>query len=246
MMRTAVVTGGSAGIGLATAARLVAEGYAVVVTGRDEGRLRAAAESLGNPAELSCLVLDARDHEATAAALGGLQPDVLVENVGMSYSGDLGGTPLADWQRVLATNVTAAFVSIQACVPHMVERGWGRIVTVGSLASHRPIRFGIAYTASKHALLGLTRAAALDLRGTGVTANLVAPAFVRTGMMRANAEAISAAGSRTVDEVEEQLAKLSDLGRLLEPEEVAAAVAGLIADGDRTGDIVVMGDLPNV
>lgn len=243
MTRTAVVTGGSAGIGLATAARLLSDGYAVVITGRNEARLANAIEQLGAPAGLSHLVLDARDHDATAESFSQVRPDILVENVGMAFSGDVARTSLDDWNRVLATNVTAAFVSIRACAPFMVERGWGRIVTVGSLASHRPIRHGVAYTASKHALWGLTSAVALDLRGTGVTANLVAPAFVRTPMMRANAEEISAAGSRTVDQVEQQLAALSDLGRLLEPEEVAAEVSASIADGDRSGHMSVMGDL---
>ncbi|NKQ58050.1 SDR family oxidoreductase [Amycolatopsis sp. K13G38] len=240
--RTALVTGGSAGIGLATAARLLADGYAVVITGRDGGRLAAATESLGSPAALSCVVLDALDHDATVERVAELKPDVLVANVGTAFAGDLAHTSLDAWHRVLSTNVTSAFAALQACVPHMKERGWGRIVTVGSLASHRPIRFGVAYTASKHALWGLTRAVALDLRGTGVTANLVAPAFVRTGMTEANVATISAASSRSAAEVEQRLAGLSDLGRLLEPREVADEVAAFVADGSRSGEIRVMGD----
>lgn len=239
--RTAVVTGGSAGIGLATAERLVADGFAVTITGRDRSRLEAAVAHLDG---VGVLVLDALDLDATAAALQDLAPDVLVANVGAAFSGDLAHTSLDDWQRVLSTNVTSAFVAIQAVVPPMVTRGWGRIVTIGSLASHRPIRHGVAYTASKHALWGLTRAVALDLKRTGVTANLVAPAFVRTGMTRANAETISAASSRSVEEVERRLAALSDLGRLLEPAEIAAEVAAFVADGDRSGEIRVLGDVP--
>lgn len=134
MTRTAVVTGGSAGIGLATASRLLADGYAVVITGRDEGRLAAAAEGLGSSGELSFLVLDAFDHETTAERISEIKPDVLVANVGMGFSGDLAHTSLDDWHRVLGTNVTSAFVSVHACAPHMLERGWGRIVLEGTEA----------------------------------------------------------------------------------------------------------------
>jgi NAD(P)-dependent dehydrogenase (short-subunit alcohol dehydrogenase family) len=241
--RLAVVTGASKGIGLAVAAELLAQGYEVVITGRDDERLAEATAELGHPQRLRPLRLDATDHVGTARELSALGPDILVANVGMSYNASITDTSLEGWNRVLDTNVTSAFSAIQAVLPSMRDRCWGRIVTIGSFASHRPIRFGVAYTASKHALLGLTRAAALDCRGSGVTVNMVAPAFVRTDMMVENARRIATATSRSVEEVEKQLGAISDLDRLIEPSEVAAEVVGLV-NSDRTGELVIMGDAP--
>lgn len=241
--RVAVVTGGSKGIGFAVAEALVERGFDVVITGRDASRLADAARELGNPRGLRTLRLDATDHVATELQMRSLEPDVLVANVGMSFSGDIESTSLDDWNGVLDTNVTSAFTAIRAVVPAMRERAWGRIVTIGSFASHQPIRYGVAYTTSKHALLGLTRATALDCRDSGVTVNMVAPAFVRTDMMVDNARRIAAATSRTVEQVERQLGSVSDLARLIEPSEVAGEVVRLI-DSDRSGDLVIMGDAP--
>lgn len=242
--RVAVVTGGSKGIGLAVASGLLDRGYVVVITGRNEARLAEAVVELGEPSALRTLQLDATDHVGTDRELQALAPHVLVANVGMPYSATIDDTPLDDWNRVLDTNVTSAFSAIRAVLPAMRERSWGRIVTIGSFASHQPIRFGIAYTASKHALLGLTRSAALDLRDSGVTVNMVAPAFVRTDMMVDNARRIAAATSRSAEEVEKQLGSISDLDRLIEPAEVAEEVVGLV-DSDRTGQLVVIGGAPS-
>jgi len=242
--RVAVVTGASKGIGLSIAAALLEQGHQVVITGRDGTRLADAAEELGHSNCLRTLQLDATDHIGAAEELSALAPDIFVANVGMSYSAAIDKTPLEDWNRVLDTNVTSAFSAIQAVLPAMRDRSWGRVVTVGSFASHQPIRFGVAYTASKHALLGLTRALALDFRGSGVTLNMVAPAFVRTDMMVDNARRIAAATSRSVEEVENQLGAVSDLGRLIEPAEVAEQVVELI-NGDRTGELVAMGNAPD-
>ena len=141
------------------------------------------------------------------------------------------------------TNVTSAFVAMSALLPGMLERGWGRIVTVGSLASHEPIRHGVAYTASKHALLGLTRAVAADVAGRGITVNMVAPAFVRTDMTTENAQRMAYASGGSVTEAERKLAGLSTLGRLIEPEEVAAEICRYVDDeaGELNGQSVALG-----
>lgn len=239
--RHALVTGGSRGIGFSAAQRLLADGFRVTITGRDQARLDEARDLLGGT-HVQTLGLDATDHDASAAAFAAAEVDVLVANVGAALSASVADTNLDAWRRVLDTNVTAAFVAIQAVLPRMLEQDHGRIVTVGSLASHRPIRFGAAYTSSKHALLGLTRAVALDCRGKDVTANMVAPAFVRTEMMTENARKISEASGRPVEEVERKLASVSDFGRLIEPEEVAHEISTFVADGSRTGEITIMGD----
>jgi NAD(P)-dependent dehydrogenase (short-subunit alcohol dehydrogenase family) len=175
--------------------------------------------------------------------LSGIRADVLVANVGVGYSGTITRTSIEDWDSVMRNNVTSAFVAIQAVIGGMLERNWGRIVTVGSMASHVPVRSGVAYVASKHALLGLTRAIALDTKGTGVTVNMVAPAFVRTDMTEENIERIVAASGLSSSVAEQKLAALSPLNRLLEPEEVAAEIMRFVRDeiGQVTGTSVFMG-----
>jgi NAD(P)-dependent dehydrogenase (short-subunit alcohol dehydrogenase family) len=244
--RTAVVTGGSRGIGFCVARQLAGLGFHVVITGRnEESLLRARREllSLAGASEVTPLAFDASDPEATRAQLSSVEADVLVANVGIGSSGSITSTTPAQWEQVMATNVTSAFAAIQAVIGGMIARKWGRIVTVGSMASHAGIRYGAAYTASKHALLGLTRAAALDTAGTGVTVNMVAPAFVRTDMTIENAERIAVGSGRSAEEAQQLLASLSPLNRLLEPEEVATEIVRLISDeaDETSGQSVPMG-----
>lgn len=243
MIRTALVTGGSRGIGLATAHELLRMGHRVIITGRTESTLAAAMEELDSPEHVRFLQFDASSPEAIQRALGDIEADILVANVGMGFAGSIATTELDDWRTVMDTNVTSAFVSIRALLPGMLERGWGRIVTVGSMSSHEPIRHGIAYTASKHALLGLTRAVAADVAGKGVTVNMVAPAFVRTDMTTANANLIAAATGDSQAGAESRLAGLSTIGRLIEPDEVALEICGFfLAEADAlNGQSIAMG-----
>ena len=123
------------------------------------------------------------DEEAVARVFGEIGAvDVLVNNAGVSSSAPLKRTSLADWERQLAVNATGAFLCTRAVVEGMKERGRGRIVTVASVAAHHGSRYTSGYTASKHAVLGLTRSVAAELAGTGVTCNAVCPAYVRSDM----------------------------------------------------------------
>jgi NAD(P)-dependent dehydrogenase (short-subunit alcohol dehydrogenase family) len=244
--RTAIVTGGSRGIGFCVAQQLVRLGFHVVVTGRNEESLLRAKQyllSLAAAGEVTTLAFDASDPEATRAHLSGVAADVLVANVGIGSSGSITSATHDQWEEILTTNVTSAFAAIQAVIGGMLERKWGRIVTVGSMASHVGIRYGVAYTASKHALLGLTRAAALDTAGTGVTVNMVAPTFVRTDMTAENAKRIAVSSGRSAEEAQRLLASLSPENRLLEPEEVASEIVRLVSDeaGGISGESVLMG-----
>ncbi|CAN5211125.1 SDR family oxidoreductase [soil metagenome] len=242
-MRRILITGGSRGIGLRTAEAFVRKGDEVTITGRDPRTLVEAQATLADLGSIRTMEVDSSNLSASAVAFGSIEVDILVSNVGAGFSGSIQQTPLDEWQRMFDTNVTSAFVAIQALLPGMVGRGWGRIVTVGSMASHQAIRYGVAYTVSKHALLGLTRAVAADLTGTGVTANMVAPAFVRTDMMAENARRIVEKSGMTMLEAERKLAALSPLGRLIEPEEVAAAILSFASEdaGDLNGVSTEMG-----
>lgn len=202
-----MVTGGTRGIGAAVAARFRAAGDEVVAVGRAE--------------------CDVTDEDAVAAFFAGLGPvDVLVNNAGISTSAPLARTRLADWEAQLAVNATGAFLCTRAVLPGMSSRDSGRIVTVASVAGRVGFRYTSGYTASKHAAVGLTRAVAAEVAGTGVTSNAVCPGYVRTDMTDQTVRRIE---ERTGRDGEAALAAMSPLGRLLEPDEVAFAVAFLAA-----------------
>jgi NAD(P)-dependent dehydrogenase (short-subunit alcohol dehydrogenase family) len=221
--RVVVVTGGGKGIGRAVVARFAAAGDRVVAVGRD----RPALEDTGASSAEVCDVTDERDVEALFERLGTVH--VLVNNAGISTSAPLGRTTLEDWESQLAVNATGAFLCTRAVVPGMIERADGRIVTVASTAGRAGSRYTSGYTASKHAAVGLMRAVAAEVAGTGVTANAVCPSFVRTEMTSRSVERIVAATGREESEAEAALAAASPLGRLLEPDEVAFAVQFLAA-----------------
>ena len=209
-MRRVLVTGGTRGIGAAIAARFAGAGDDVVAVGRAD--------------------CDVSDEASVAALFERVGPvDVLVNNAGVSSSAPLARTTVAEWNAQLAVNATGAFLCTRAALPAMVERGSGRIVTVASTAGVSGGRYTAAYTASQHAAVGLTRAVAAELAGTGVTANTVCPTFVRTDMTADSVRRITERTGRSAQEAEAALAAASPLRRWLEPDEVAFAVAFLAA-----------------
>jgi NAD(P)-dependent dehydrogenase (short-subunit alcohol dehydrogenase family) len=202
-MRTVVVTGGKRGIGVAISRHFEGLGDKVIA--------------------LSSAELDVTDEQAVKEVFGGIGVvDVLVNNAGVSSSAPLRRTTLDEWERQLGVNATGAFLCTRAVLEGMRERDAGRVVTVASLASHVGSRYTSGYTASKHAVLGLMRSVAAELAGTGVTCNAVCPAYVRSDMTDQTVANIEA---RTGQNGEATLAKMAALGRLIEPEEVAFAVA---------------------
>jgi NAD(P)-dependent dehydrogenase (short-subunit alcohol dehydrogenase family) len=220
-----VVTGASRGIGRAIAELFAAAGDRVTAVGRDSAALEDAAATQPG---IDPAVCDITDEDAVVALfekLGGV--DVLVNNAGLSTSAPLHRTTLSDWYAQLEVNATGAFLCTRAVAAPMVARGAGRIITVASTAARRGYPYTAGYTASKHAAVGLMRAVAAEVAGTGVTANAVCPAFVRTEMTERSVARIVAQTGRDMASAERALAQSSPLGRLLEPAEVAAAVAYL-------------------
>jgi NAD(P)-dependent dehydrogenase (short-subunit alcohol dehydrogenase family) len=208
--RLVVVTGGTRGIGAAVAKRFTDLGDRVVALGRAD--------------------CDVTDETAVAAVFGGLgEVDVLVNNAGISSSAPLAKTSVAAWQSQMDVNATGAFLCTRAVLPGMLARDGGRIVTVASTAGRAGQAYTAAYSASKHAVVGLTRAVAAEVAGTGVTANAVCPTFVRTDMTAKNVERIAKITGRSTEDSESVITSLSPLGRLLEPDEVAFAVVFLAA-----------------
>jgi NAD(P)-dependent dehydrogenase (short-subunit alcohol dehydrogenase family) len=208
--RLVVVTGGTRGIGRAIADRFAAAGDRVIAVGRAD--------------------CDVTDETAVAALFERAgEVDVLVNNAGIADSAPLARTTLASWRTQLDVNATGAFLCTRAALPGMRERDRGRIVTVASTAGRAGSRYTAAYTASKHAAVGLMRSVAAEVAGSGVTANAVCPGFVRTDATHESVQRIVATTGRSHAEAEAALATSSPLGRLLEPDEVAFAVQFLAA-----------------
>jgi NAD(P)-dependent dehydrogenase (short-subunit alcohol dehydrogenase family) len=203
MSRVIVVTGGAKGIGQA-----VAEGF-----GEDEVHAPGHDD------------LDVTDESAVQTFFDALgRVDVLVNNAGVATGAPLVRTTLDDWRAHLDVNATGAFLCTRAVLGGMIERGDGRIVTVASVAGLVGARYTAAYSASKHAAIGLMRSTAAEVEGTGVTANAVCPAYVDTPMTRRTIDNIVARTGRTPGEAVAELEQMTPLGRLLRPDEVAAAV----------------------
>jgi NAD(P)-dependent dehydrogenase (short-subunit alcohol dehydrogenase family) len=204
--RLVVVTGGAGGIGRAVAARFAAAGDRVLAPGRGE-----------------CDVTDEASVAAFFESAGAV--DVLVNNAGVAESAPLARTTLDAWREHLDVNATGAFLCTRAVVESMRSRGSGAIVTVASVAGRVGARYTAAYTASKHAAVGLMRATAAELAGSGATANAVCPAFVDSPMTDRSVARIEKVTGRP--DARRSLEAMTPLGRLLDPDEVAAAVAWL-------------------
>ena len=228
-VRRAVVTGGNKGIGRAVVGRLSADGFDVVAMGRDEEALgETAAEAGGRVETVVCDVADPASIATAFAAAGTV--DVLINNAGIADSAPVHRLDLASWERMHRVNATGPLLCIQQVLPGMRDRGWGRIVTIASVASHQGAPYIAAYVASKHAVLGLMRSLSAEVAGTGVTANSVCPGYVRTPMTDRTIANIAEKTQRGETEALEALVGHTRLGRLIEPEEVAAAVAYLVSE----------------
>jgi NAD(P)-dependent dehydrogenase (short-subunit alcohol dehydrogenase family) len=234
-----VVTGAGTGIGRAIALRLAAGGAHVLVAGRTRAEIEETAAAAGGEA----VPLDVGDR----AAIAGLRErigaiDVLVNNAGIAGSAPFDRTPDALWDDMLAINVTSAFLLCRALVPDMVKAGWGRVVNVASNAGLSGYSYTVAYCASKHAMVGLTRALAAEIAKSGVTVNAVCPGWVDTRMTDDAVARIAKKTGRSAEDARRSLESMSPQGRLVTPEEVAHAVASLCDDGARGihGQVIVV------
>ncbi|MGW5097156.1 3-hydroxybutyrate dehydrogenase [Streptomyces nodosus] len=225
--RIALVTGAAGGIGRACALRLAAAGAEVRAVDRDAAGLDALRDAArGLLGTVRPQVLDLTDLDAAEGAAAGT--DVLVNNAGIQLVRPLEEFPPEVFHTILTVMLEAPFRLLRGALPHMYEQGWGRIVNVSSVHGLRASPFKSAYVAAKHGLEGLSKTAALEGAPHGVTSNCVNPAYVRTPLVekqiadQARAHAIPE--ERVVTEV---LLKDSAVKRLIEPEEVAEAVAYL-------------------
>jgi 3-hydroxybutyrate dehydrogenase len=235
--RTALVTGGASGIGRACARRLADAGAAVVVVDVDGEAAGRVADEVHGQAR----VVDLAD----PAALDGLdvRADVIVNNAGRQHVAPIEEFPPEVFSQLLRLMVEAPFRLVRASLPHMYERGWGRVVNISSVHGLRASPFKAAYVTAKHALEGLSKVIALEGAGHGVTSNCVNPGYVRTPLVEQQIAAQAATHGIAEDEVVDQvLLARSAIKRLIEPDEVAELVSYLCSDAASfmTGASVVM------
>ncbi|MFC8431227.1 3-hydroxybutyrate dehydrogenase [Streptomyces sp. NPDC057253] len=225
--RTALVTGAAGGIGRACALRLAAAGAKVRAVDRDAAGLGTLAEqAAGLAGTVEPHVLDLTDLDAAEHAAAGT--DILVNNAGIQLVRPIEEFPPEVFHTVLTVMLEAPFRLIRGALPHMYGQGWGRIVNVSSVHGLRASAYKAAYVAAKHGLEGLSKTAALEGAPHGVTSNCVNPAYVRTPLVeRQIADQARAHGIPEERVVSEVLLQDSALKRLIEPEEVAEAVAYL-------------------
>ena len=235
--RHAWITGGGHGIGAAIAAELGRLGANLTISGRNEKALAASARQIAAETGVACRwqALDIADEAALAPALGeGREAQgpvtILVNNAGIAPSMPIGKLDLATWNAALSVNVTAPMLLAQAALPDMLDAGFGRIVNVASTAGLRGYPFVSAYVASKHALVGLTRALALELAKGPVTVNAVCPGYTETAMAEQAMRNIVQSG-KTAEQARAILARGNPQGRLVDPAEVAQAVGWLCLPG---------------
>jgi NAD(P)-dependent dehydrogenase (short-subunit alcohol dehydrogenase family) len=233
--KTALVTGGGRGIGRAIAARLAGLGANVVVAGRTRAEIDQAASAFGGIA----LPLDVADRASIAEALAklgaeGVHVDILVNNAGAAESAPLERTTDELWDRMLAVNAGGAFALCRALVPPMIATGWGRVVNVASNAGLTGYAYSTAYCAAKHAMVGMTRALAMEVSRTQVTVNAVCPGWVATRLVDEAVDRIVAKTGRSAAEARRTLVAMSPQRRMVEPEEVAHVVAMLCSDAARS------------
>jgi len=230
VQRGAVVTGANRGVGKAIALAFLRSGWPVVAIARTVESLEALRQEAGDLAPrirpLACDLADAAQLEGVARALADLDPvpGALVNNAGISLSAPLQRTTTEELQRVLQINTVAPYVLCRAVVPRMADAGGGRVINVGSIASLKGIRYTSAYCASKHALLGLTRALAVEWGKRNVTVNAVCPGWTETDMFSRALEAVVQRTGRSAEQARDAVLANNPMGRPVKPEEVAALV----------------------
>jgi NAD(P)-dependent dehydrogenase (short-subunit alcohol dehydrogenase family) len=227
------VTGAGRGVGRAIACRFAAEGYAVAITGRSHIHIReTAAEVEGIGVEALALICDvaSRDDVTRAVALTEqrLGPiDVLVNNAGIAESAPFVSMDDELWDRTLAVNLTGTYNCMRAIAPGMFERRHGRIINIASTAARVGFPYTSAYVASKHGVLGLTRAVASEAQHRGVTVNAICPGWIDTAMTGRAVQRIVERTGRTAAEARQALEQMNPQQRLITPDEVAAVAAYL-------------------
>ena len=234
MSRHVLVTGAGTGIGEAVSRQLHTDGYRVSLVGRRPEPLAALSASLGENAY--AITGDVTDRSSISSAFTSARErfgsiEILVNSAGMAPTAPFHRVDFADWQRTMDVNVNGVFHCSQIALEDMLGAGWGRIINIASVASLRGFPYVSGYCASKHAVLGMTRAVALEVATQGITVNAICPGYVDTDIVRAAISEIVAKTGRTEEDAMRHFTESNPQGRLVETSEVANAVSWLCSDG---------------
>lgn len=237
--RRAVVTGAGRGIGFSIALALADAGADVGVTARSAPELDSLVELIREKGRrglaVTCDVTDPQQvqHMATTLleGLGGI--DILVNNAGNAGSHKFLNHPDELWHRMLAVNLNSVYYVSKAFLPKLVEQRYGRIITIASIASRVGGNYITAYTASKHGVLGLTRALAMEMNPYNITVNAICPGYVDTPMTDSSVANIVSRTGMPEEQAREALRKTSPQHRLIEPEEVASMAVFLALESSK-------------
>src|SRR6266550_3654212 len=240
--KIALITGGGRGIGRAVAHAFAKEGAQIAVAARTQEQVERVAKELAELFQIQAIAIacDVSDGTSVRAMFTKLQeafgrgPDILVNNAGIAESALLTRTDDELWRRLQGINLDGTFYCMRAALPQMMERGWGRVINIASIAGKTGAPYIAAYSASKHGVLGLTRSASQEAASNGITVNAICPGYVDTDMTTRGIENISNKTSLTKDQALDSIKKMSPQNRLVTAEEVAA-LALLLASEDGRG-----------
>jgi 3-hydroxybutyrate dehydrogenase len=243
----AVVTGASRGIGADIAAGMVAEGVRVSLLGRDAEALRRVADGLGGDERARPIATDVTDCDSVATAFATARShfgpvQLLINNAGQAASAKFTDTDETLWNQLFAVNLHGTYYCCRQAVPDMLSAGFGRIVNVASIAGLRGAAYISAYVSSKHAVIGLTRALALEYAARNITVNAVCPGYVDTDIVKSAIANIVSKTGRSEAEALAALVASNPQRRLIEPREVADTVLWLCRPGSEsvTGQSIVL------
>ena len=234
------VTGAGRGVGRAIALRFASAGYAVGVAGRSDDAIRAVADEIGaTGSEAFAVRCDVTHKQSVVDAIADVDrrlgpTDVLVNNAGVADSAPFSAMDDALWERMLAVNLTGTYYCMRAVLPGMFERRRGRVINIASVAGRTGFAYTAAYCASKHGVVGLTRAVALEAAGKGVTVNAICPGWVDTDMTRESVARIVKKTGRSAADAKSAIEQMNPQNRLIQPDEVAA-LAVFLAGPDAHG-----------
>jgi 3-hydroxybutyrate dehydrogenase len=238
--RIALITGGGRGIGRAIAIAFAREGAQIAVAARTLEQVEEVAREVNqfstNALPVGCDVSDVGSVEKLFERVRerfGRGPDITVNNAGIAESAPLTKTDDELWHRILGINLSGTFYCTRAALPQMIERGWGRIINIASIAGKTGAPYIAAYSASKHGVLGLTRSAAMEVAARGITVNAICPGYVDTEMTTRGIENITKKTTLSAAEAMESIKKMSPQHRIIEPEEVAALALLLASEEGR-------------
>lgn len=224
MGQHAVVTGGSRGIGKSIAISLIGYGATVTIMGRNQETLTATANEISAKA----LVVDVADPESIKQVFSGIgQVDILINNAGSVQTAPFRHIDLAQWQTMLNVNLTGTFLCTQAVLNGMVERGYGRIINIASVAGLKGYPYVAAYCAAKHGVIGMTKALAQEVARKGVTSNAICPGYVDTDMVRDGVANIVQKTGRSEEDAIAEMVRQNPQGRLIKTGEISDTVVWL-------------------